>query len=180
MKKALIILLAVCMLWAAVGCTALGGANAPTEPERKTFLVPGYNLQIMADDTYSEKTGGSFDLQLTNNSAYISVMAYNYSDLDEGTTARDLYDFHNEDITSKRDAVNTVEETYAFTLPQAEVIHGVFTAEKEGNKNYYASYLFDFPEKETVAWVLVTAIPSYYENNKEHLNNMACSLAPME
>ena len=38
----------------------------------------------------------------------------------------------------------------------------------------------DLPEEETLAWVLVTAIPSYYENNKEHLNNMACSLAPME
>ena len=176
MKKTMFILLAVCMLWSAAGCSALGGIHTPTEPARKTFLVENYALQIMADDTFYEDTGGSFDLQITNGNSYVSIMAYRYSELAEGTTARDVYDIQNEDIFSKRVAVTEIEKTETFSLPQGEVIYGLFSAERDGSKNYYASYVIDLPEKETLAWVLVTAIPSYFHNNREHLNNIACSL----
>ena len=172
MKKAMILLLAVCILWSAAGCSLF----TPAEPVQKTFLVESYDLQILADDTYSEKTGGSFDLQLTNEASYISIMAYRYSDLPEGTTPRDVYDIQNQDIFSKREAVAEMEKTETFSLPQGEAIRGVYTAEKDGSKNYYVTYLIDLPEEETLAWVLVTALPTYYPNHKEHLDNIVYSL----
>lgn len=176
MKKAIFYLLVVCVMCSAVGCSSDGNTILPAEPAEKTFLMDSYQLQITADDTFYEKTGGSFDLQITNDSAFVSVMAYHYIDLPEGTTARDVYDIQNEDIFSKRDAVAVIEETKTLSIPQGEVIYGVHSAERDGVKNYYATYLVDLPEKETLAWVLVTAVPSYYKNNTEYLHNIVCSL----
>ena len=53
----------------------------------------------------------------------------------------------------------------------------MYSAERDGTKNYYGSYLIDFPEEETFAWVLITATPSYFESNRETLHNIVCSLA---
>ena len=180
MKKAIVILLAVCILCSTVGCSALENLNTPAEPVRKLFLQESYDLQIMADETFYEKTGGSFDLQLTNDTAYISIMAYRYEELPEGTTARDVYDIQNQDIFSKREAVTEIEKTTTFSLPQGEVIYGVHTAKRDGNENYYITYLVDLPKAQTLAWVLVTALPSHYSNNKEHLHNIVCSLTAAE
>ena len=128
MKKAMIFVLVVCILCSSAGCSVL----TPAEPVQKTFLLESYNLQIVADDTYYEKTGGSFDLQLTNENSYISIMVYRYSDLPESTTARDVYDIQNQDIFSKRDAVAEMEKTETFSLPQGEAIRGAYTAKRDG------------------------------------------------
>ena len=173
MKKAMIFVLVVCILCSSAGCSGLTLA----EPVQKTFLLESYNLQIVADDTYYEKTGGSFDLQLTNENSYISIMAYRYSDLPEGTTARDVYDIQNQDIFSKRDAVAEIEKTETFSLPQGEAIRGAYTAKRDGSENYYVTYLIDIPEEEVLAWVLVATLPTYYPNHKEHLDNIVCSLS---
>ena len=173
MKKAMIFVLVVCILCSSAGCSVL----TPAEPVQKTFLLESHNLQIVADDTYYEKTGGSFDLQLTNENSYISIMAYRYSDLPEGTTARDVYDIQNQDIFSKRDAVAEIEKTETFSLSQGEAIRGVYTAKRDGSENYYVTYLIDIPEEEVLAWVLVTTLPTYYPNHKEHLDNIVCSLS---
>ena len=37
--------------------------------------------------------------------------------------------------------------------------------------------MIDFPEEETFAWVLITATPSYFEDSRESLHNIVCSLA---
>ena len=173
MKKAMIFVLVVCILCSSAGCSVL----TPAELVQKTFLLESYNLQIVADDTYYEKTGGSFDLQLTNENSYISIMVYRYSDLPEGTTARDVYDIQNQDIFSKRDAVAEIEKTETFSLPQGEAIRGAYTAKRDGSENYYVTYLIDIPEEEVLAWVLVTTLPTYYPNHKEHLDNIVCSLS---
>lgn len=173
MKKAMIFVLVVCILCSSAGCSVL----TPAEPVQKTFLLESYNLQIVADDTYYEKTGGSFDLQLTNENSYISIMVYRYSDLPESTTARDVYDIQNQDIFSKRDAVAEIEKTETFSLPQGEAIRGAYTAKRDGSENYYVTYLIDIPEEEVLAWVLVTTLPTYYPNHKEHLDSIVCSLS---
>ena len=52
----------------------------------------------------------------------------------------------------------------------------MYSAERDGVKNYYVTYLVDIPLEETFAWVLVTAAPSYLDNNQEYLHNIVCSL----
>ena len=180
MKKAIILLLAVCILCSAAGCSGINDISSLSSSAEKVFTLDSYHLQITADRTFQENTGGSFDLQITNENAYISIMAYHYIDLPENTTGQDVYDLQNEDLFSKREAVTLIEGDETQTLSQGTVTYGLHSAERDGVKNYYATYLVDLPEKETLAWVLVTAIPSYYQNNMEYLHNIVCSLTAMQ
>lgn len=171
MKKAVILILTLCFLFCLAGCSAL-------QPEEKVFTVDSYSLQLTADTTFQEKTGGSFDLQITNNQAYVSVMAFQYAELPQDMTPADVYELQNQEIFTKRTNVVTLEEPH--TLSGSEITFGLYSAENDGTKNYYASYLIDFPEEETCAWVLVTATPSYFEKNREQLNTIVCSLEPLQ
>lgn len=173
MKKALVMFLVVCMLLS--GCSALKEVTPFIEITEEVFSINNYDLQITADSTFREKTGGSFDLQITNDDAYISIMAYKYIDLPEDTTPLDVYDAQNEDLLSKRTAVTVIEEAKT----ESSITQALYSAERDGVKNYYGSYLVDFPEEETFAWVLVTAAPSYFERNREYLNDIVCSLTPI-
>lgn len=180
MKRVSVVLLMVCVLFSATGCSILNDAISHVKPTEAVFSIDSYQLQITADSSFQEKTGGNFDLQITNDNAYISIMAYKYIDLPEGLTPLDVYDMQNEDIFSRRDAVTVIEETKTQSIPRHVVAQAMYSAEKDGVKNYYATYLVDIPEEETFAWVLVTAIPSYLNNNREYLHNIVCSLTTIE
>ena len=60
------------------------------------------------------------------------------------------------------------------------ITKAMYSATKEGTKNYYATYLIDFPKDEIFAWVLITAVPSYMESNLERLDNIVCSLTTVK
>ena len=124
-----------------------------------------------------KSTGSNFDLQITNGNSYIGIMAYKYIDLPNGLTPLDVYDMQNEDIFSRRESVAVIEEAETQSLPNGVLTQAVYSAEKDGVKNYYAAYLVDLPEEETFAWVLVSAIPSYLVANREYLHNIVCSLS---
>ena len=176
MKKAILVFLAVCMLCSLAGCSELHNLESPFQPTETVFSIDSYRLQITADSTFRENTGGAFDLQITNGKAYVSIMAYQYMDLPEGVTPQDVYEVQNEDLFSKRTAVAVVEDTKTQTLSQKELTYAMYSAEKDGTKNYYATYLVDIPLEKTFAWVLVTATPTYLDNNQEYLHNIVCSL----
>lgn len=180
MKRYSVFLLAVCVLFSATACSVLNDVESLVEPTETVFSVNNYHLQITADSTFDQNTGGNFDLQITNGNTYISIMAYKYIDLPEDVTPQDVYNTQNEDLFSKRTAVTTIEEAKTQTLSQSVLTHALHSAEKDGIKNYYATYLLDFPDKEIFAWVLVTAMPSYMDSNREYLHNIVCSLTPME
>jgi len=176
MKKAIVLLLAACVLFSAAGCSVLNNPSSLFKPTEKVFPIENYQLQITADSTFKEKTGGSFDLQITNNNAYISVMAFKYIDLPKDLTPQDVFDMQNEDLISKRSAVTVIEEAKTQTLSQRIITQALYSAEKDGVKNYYGTYLIDLPDEKTFAWVLITAVPSYFECNRESLHNIVCSL----
>ena len=179
MKKMFVLLLIISMVCSVTGCSLSEDIMSAVQPKQKTFQLEEYGLQIIADDSFSEKTGGSFDLQITNDKAYISIMAYTYEDLPQDTTVLDVLDVQNEDLMGKRDNVAVVQERKTQSVADGEIIYEVYSAEKDGVKNYYATYLVDFPEAEVCAWVLVTATPSYYNNQTEYLHNIVCSMTPV-
>ena len=176
MKKAILVFLTTCILLSAAGCSALHKAESVFKPTETVFSIDNYHLQITADSSFQEKTGGAFDLQITNDKAFVSIMAYKYMDLPEGLTPQNVYETQNEDLFSKRTAVTAVEEAKTQTLSQKEITYAMYSAERDGVKNYYVTYLVDIPLEETFAWVLVTAAPSYLDNNQEYLHNIVCSL----
>lgn len=180
MKKIIGILLTLCLLFALCGCNALERATSALQPKEAVFAVNGYPLQLTADTTFQEKTGSSFDLQITNDRCYISVMAYQYSDLPQDVTPQDVYTIQNEDLLGKRDNVTALEAIKTQTLPGCNISYEMFSAEKDGVENHYATYLMDFPDSRICAWVVITATPSYMTKNRETLHNIACTLSSAE
>lgn len=169
MKKSIAALVIACLLLCTAGCSIL-------KPAEKVFTVDTYGLQITADSSFQENTGGAFDLQITNDNAYISIMAYRYIDLPEGCAPADVFKTQNDDLLGKRDGVVLIQPEQTQTVAQRQVTQALYSGERNGVKNYYATYLVDIPEAETCAWVLVTAAPSYFTANQEHLNDIVLSL----
>jgi len=180
MIKKIIVLLMTCILFSTVGCSVPNNPASLLEPTETIFTVDNYHLQITADSTFNEKTDGDWDLQITNENAYISIMAYRHIDIPENLTPLDIYDMQNEGLLSQRTTVNVIEKAKTQTFSQQVVTHALYSAEKDGVKNYYASYLIELPDDETFAWVLVSAMPSYLDENKEYLHNIVCSLSTIK
>lgn len=176
MKKLFVLFLIICTLCSVTSCTIPNNTDSLIPPIDTVFKIPNYHLQITADNTFEEKTGGSYDLQITNGNTYISIMAYKYIDLPSNLTPQDVYDMQNEDLFNKRTAVKNIEKAKTQTIGQRVITSALYSAEKNGSKNYYASYLIDFPNAEVFAWVLVTAVPSYLNENRDFLHNIVCSL----
>lgn len=176
LKKIIVLLLTICTLLLAVGCSAIDKRNPFSQPTEKVFSIDNYKLQITADTTFKEDTDGEFDLQITNDECYISVMTYKYVDIAEDLTPMDVFDMQNDALFSQRGNVTVVEKATTQTLGQKSIIKALYSAEKDKIKNYYVAYLIDIPENETLSWVLVSAMPTYIIENKENIDNIVYSL----
>ena len=143
---------------------------------QKEFEIPEYNLKISADIDFEKVDASNLDLQITDGSCYLSVMAYKSVDLAEGQSTKDVYDFHNSDLFSKRDNVSVIEDESTETLSGKSIVKTCYSAENNGVKNYYYSYLVDFGGDGAFAWVLATGVPSYMESNAERLDNIVKTL----
>ena len=173
MKKAILVILLSCVLFSSFACALI-------EPTEKIFSIDEYNLAITADSTFSDANADNFDLQITNSKCYISVFGYMYIDLSKGQTPIDVFDIQNEDVFSRRNEVTLIEDTKTEAFSNYTITQALHSAEYEGSKNYYATYLIDFPEEEVFAWVLITSTPSYLTKNREYLNNIVYSLTLIE
>lgn len=143
----------------------------------KTFEIPSYGLSFTADGDFEEaESGGGWNIQITDGAAYFSIMAYEYADLSEGQTPEDVYRYHNEDIFSRRENVTVVTEEKGEIWNEITYLNTVYSAEKDGVKNYYSSYLVDMEQDGIFAWVLVTSTPSYLEKNSEEFKEMVRSI----
>lgn len=180
MKKIIAFLIMSCILFSAVGCSVPNNPASLFEPTETVFTIDNYHLQITADSTFNEKTDGDWDLQITNENAYISIMAYRHIDISENLTPLDVYDMQNEGLLSQRTAVNVIEKAKTQTFSQQVVTHALYSAEKDGVKNYYATYLVELPADETFAWVLISGMPSYLNDNREYLHDIVCSLTTVK
>ena len=174
MKKIIVFLLLACLLVSAAGCSVL-------EAKEKVFSIEDYGLQLTADDTFNTVADSSnFDLYITDENVYIGVMAYKYVDLPESVTPADVYTLQNEDFFGKRTNVQKIEEEFTESISWGTKTQGLYSAERDGNKNYYATYLIDMPGEETVSWVLISSLPSYFISHSGELDAIASSLRPVK
>lgn len=178
MKRILLLLVCTCVMLSASGCKT--PIDLPfEEPAEKVFSVEAYGLQLTADTSFAEATAGEFDLQIKNDYAYISIMAYRYTDLSEELTPLQAFQMQNEDIFSRREEVQLLEEEKTESFSDHTLTKALYSAKRDGVKNHYAMYLVDFPEKEIFAWVLVSAMPVDMESEGETLHKIVSSLKPI-
>lgn len=151
--------------------------NAATD---RKFKVEGYDITLTASKEWEKSADTSFDLQIGNGSSYLSIMAYDKIDLAERETPEDIYDWHNEDLFSRRDNVKLVEEPVTYTSNGKVITRTMYSAERDGVKNYYCSCLVTFEDDEDVfAWVILTGTPSYLVDHRDDIleivDTMACN-----
>lgn len=175
MKRIISFFLAVILTASVSGCGRL--VNMTVKDEEAFFQVPMYEVGITAPGYFEKvESSGGWDMQLFDGSVYVSLMVYNYSDLAEGTSPKDVYDFQNEDIFSRRENVAVIIEEKGEILNGAVFVGTRYTGEQDGFKNYYDSYLVDMEEHSVFAWVLVTGTPSVIENRTEELKEIVYSV----
>ncbi len=148
-------------------------AVSSTESQEEKFVIDYYDIVVPTEGDWKDVTEGKpFDLQLHDGNSYYSVMAYKYVDLAEGQTPEDIYEWHNEDIMGKRDNSQLITADIVTKMDGKCITKRMYSAERDGNKNYYVSYLVDFEEEETFAWVLVTATPTTMMKNSDKYHKM--------
>lgn len=164
------VLLFMCMMMSLVlisGCNLTETTNKMKMD--KEFFIDYYNISFTASQEWSETDQDNFDLQITNGDSYFSVMTYYTIDLPEGDTPESIYAWQNEDLFSKRENVEIVAEEPVVISDGKIITATMFSAERDGKKNYYYSCLVQFGiiNKDVFSWIIVTAQPSYMQKNKD-------------
>jgi len=179
MKKIVICILVLCVILSISGCNSIEEILSPSAPETAIFNIAGYGLQLTADTDFRESTGGNYDMQITNDDCYISIMAFSYIDLPQDVSPADVYDMQNQDLFSRRENTVIIEALQTKSDSGRTILRTLYSAEKSGSKNYYGSYLIDFPTEKTFAWILVSAVPSYYQSHSTYLHGIVTSLTKL-
>lgn len=158
--KGLALMMAMVMMF--TGCAS--------EEAAKEFNVSGFGINLTATESWEESADTPFDIQITNGKCYVSVMAYKTADVEAYYTPLEIYDWHNEDIFSRRDDMEIVEELTTYAGTGKTITKTLYSAVNEDVENHYLSCLVTFDDNPDVfAWVLVSTMPSYMEDNEEAL-----------
>lgn len=137
--------------------------------DAREFEVEDYGITLTASKDWEKSEETPFDLQIGDGNSYLSIMAYDKIDLADDQTPEDIYKWHNEDLFGRRDNVELVEEPITYTGNGKTITRAMYSAERDGMKNYYCSCLVTFEGGDVFAWVIMTGTPSYLV---KHLDSM--------
>ncbi len=153
-------------------------ARAQSVVLEKSFVVKDYNVKISFPQKWRVETKNKnpFDLQCTNGDSFASVFVFYKVDLAEGQTPQDIFHTQNEDLINKRENVKIINEEKTEMIADKQIRTMLFSAEKEGTKNYYYCNLIEFGEaSDRFVWILFAAYPSYALANIETMKKIVAS-----
>lgn len=135
------------------------------------FLVEDYGVQVDAPAGWEKTDAENLDLQLYNASigSYMSMYAYADIDLAQGETVEDLFASQTASLLDSRENVEQVEETTRESADGKTIMTTLYSAERDGNKNYYRFYMLDFENSDKMAWILFTGLPSTIQAHQSEL-----------
>ena len=134
----------------------------PADAQEKVYRLDDYGITVTASSAWEETEADNLDLQLVNRSVGMYMSMYGFADMDlaADSTPADLFETQNSQILDNRENVQLLEELKTEEYADKTVLSILYSAEREGTKNYYRAYLLDFKESDKMAWVLFTAVPS--------------------
>ena len=153
-------------------------AEAQSVELEKSFVVKNYKVSISFPKKWKVETKNNnpFDLQCTNGSAFASVFVFYKVDLKKGQTPMNIFHIQNDDIIRKRSEVEIINEEKTEKLDTKKIHSLLFSAEKDGSKNYYYCNLVEFDEgSDRFVWILFTSLPSYALANLETMKKIVAS-----
>lgn len=147
------------------------------DDDKNIIKVEKYNINFTFPKDWEKVTKETpYDLQCTNNEAFASVFGYYKIDLTEEQTPLDIFNYQKDNIFSKRENVNTITEQTVNEYGDKKIYSQLYSAEKDGSKNYYYCNLIEFSEESgEFAWVVFTALPSYAEEHIDEWNSILTS-----
>jgi hypothetical protein len=176
MKKVLLIVLAVVLSVSVCGC---GKEEIDPKTVEKVFDITEYNMSITANETFYDNESENYNLQITDDKANISIMAYKTSEF-ETMTPKEVYEYHNQDMFSRREEVTVIKEEDTGVYVGRKIIHTRYSAVLDGSENYYDTFLIDFEGKGVFAWVLVNGLPETIEADGDYYHRIVRTIKLVE
>ena len=141
------------------GCVNRNNKNAKQE---QTYTVEGHDIAITLSGEWRQSfsENENISIQFTDNHSYLTIIAYQRNTLPEDKTAEKLYEFHKNDIISKRKNVKTEVKKQTRMIKGKTITSEYIIADFDDIKSGYYINLIEFDKnKEQLAFVLFTAQP---------------------
>ena len=104
------------------------------------------------------------------------IFVFKREDLEEGQTAKKIFDLQIEDIRSKRENFKELDSRSNLTFEGKEITVAPFSADKDGDTNHYTFSLVEFKDNpEVFAILLQVAIPESRSESKSTFLKIARS-----
>ncbi len=163
-------LIQLCILWLLTVILLTSSGGSPHSAETTEFTIDYYNLSFTTPSGWEKTDSPNFDIQCSNQDANFSVFAFYTIDLAKDETPDDIYNYQTTDILTKRDNPELIKEMTEKEVNDKIIKTILYSAERDGQKNYYYSCLVEFKDNPDIfAWVLINGYPSYIAKNETEL-----------
>ncbi|MBJ8350404.1 hypothetical protein [Streptococcus zalophi] len=186
-KSILWSLLLIVSCFLLIACSSQKDVKSILASESKsTHTTFGNDVQFMTDKKWQvDDEEGPFDLQLWHDSSYMGVMVYHLSDFnDDLNSAEKLLNFHIDDLKGKRNEFIEVEPlTVLDKREDISISQVVYSGVKkdESTKFIYFFNMITFDDNpDLVAFVLMTTLPSDFEEERPELDDILSSVELLE
>lgn len=147
--------------------------------EPNVFPVASYDIWITTPGDWEQQDADNLDLQCLDAKQNLYLSAYGYWDIDlpeDLSAPEELFHQQNLLILDLRKNVQEIESLSTANDTDKTVYSVLFSAERDGSKNYYDFYMIDFKHTEQKLWILFTGIPSTIESNRNIIRDIVSNI----
>lgn len=165
MKKRLmaVVVTTIISLTMLVGCGDKGNNEAGDKVDDRTTITSlNGKMQIKVPKGWEDVEDKSeYDIRILNDDiGYNGMFVYTKEDVNEGTTPLNVLELQVEDLMSKREKVEKVEDIKTTEVDGKKISTALYSAEKDGSKNMYYFNLIEFTNnKDIFAVSIQTFLP---------------------
>lgn len=183
MKKIILITLTLTLIFSLLsGCDLINyiyNQNQDTVKTPKNFMTSDNSMKFTFPyDWDINSNDNPFDLQCfsKDNSMNTGVFVFYQGDLAEDITPEHILDMQIEDLKSKRDNFEIIEDINTQVINDKKITTVTYSGEKDVSKDYYSFSLLQFANNNKIfAVILQVCIPSKWNVNKPVLNEIISS-----
>ncbi len=145
----------------------------------RTFAVGDYGVNVSVKDDWIKTDATNFDLQLSSKkySANLSIFVFYKVDMATGYMVEDMYNEQNTQLFENRQNVTVVSELETKTVGTKTVYAKTTSAENNGSKNYYRTYMLDDSESKVLVWVMINSVPSDMEKYADYFDGIVDTIS---
>ncbi len=149
-------------------------SNAVSFDTERAFAVGDYGVNVLISGDWKKTDATNFDLQLSSDeyAANLSVFVFYKVDLSSDETAEDMYNEQNDMLFENRQNISAVGEAMIKKSGTKTIYAKTTSAENNGSKNYYRTYMIDDSESKILVWVMINSVPSDMEKNTEYFDGI--------